>query len=68
MHVAILLLCMLAPVDQNDASHTNHQFSSASAHSIQVVFTDVILCVATLMVRLTDRSEALLLQFSLDHY
>jgi len=59
--VAILLLCMLVPVDQNVASHTNRHFGSAFAHSVGVVLT-----VLPLMVRLMDRGEALLLQFLLD--
>jgi len=37
--MAILLLCVLAPVDQNDASRTNRHFSSAFAHSLRVVLT-----------------------------
>jgi fumarate reductase subunit D len=41
--MAILLLCLLAPVGQNDASHTSRHFSSAFAHSVKAVLTVLLL-------------------------
>jgi hypothetical protein len=58
MYVAILLLCTLDSVDHNGGSHTSRQHSSAFAHLVKVVLTDVSVTALPLL---------WLLQFSLDH-